>query len=86
MKIESLQIYYEKKEKKWKETLEKERIRHEEYMTQNETTFSGLEEKMKEYEEISLEIRQISADISLGTTTAVSEAENIKHQVILHKG
>ena len=65
----------------WKNKLENERKIHEESLRESVTTFSDLEEKMREYEEISVEIKQISAEISARNSLTVSAAESIKSEV-----
>lgn len=69
------------REKYWKTKLENERKIHEDSLKESVTTFSDFEEKMREYEEISVEIKQISAEISAGNSLTVSTAEDIKSQV-----
>ena len=71
----------EERENYWKAKLESERKSHEENLRESVTNFSDLEEKMKEYEEISVEIKQISAEISAGNSLTVSTAESIKSEV-----
>ena len=79
--MELVQNELKEKEHVWMIQLENERKCHEDSIQESVTTFYDLEEKMKEYEEISMEIKQISADISVSSSLTVSAAENIKNQV-----
>merc|ERR1711872_1103103 len=62
--IDFLKMQSLEREKYWKTKLENERKIHEDSLKESVTTFSDFEEKMREYEEISVEIKQISAEIS----------------------
>ena len=79
--IKFLKNNMKEREMYWKNKLENERKIHEESLRESVTTFSDLEEKMREYEEISVEIKQISAEISARNSLTVSAAESIKSEV-----